>query len=51
MYVSTASDPKVKKYYAISYDDYEMYADQYTKEEFEAMVDEYVYRVNIGSSY
>lgn len=44
-------DPRVKKLYAIDYDDYENYAEWYSEEEFWDLVDEYQYYIDSNTSY
>ena len=46
-----SDDPRVKKLYAIDYDDYEDYAAWYSEEEFWQLVEEYQYHIDNNTSY
>lgn len=46
-----SDDPRVKKLYAIDYDDYEDYAAWYSEEEFWQLVEEYQYHIDNNASY
>lgn len=49
--VDEPADPRVKKLYAIDYDDYEDYAAWYSEEEFAQLVEDYQYYIDSNTSY